>query len=126
MLVAGHNAHLLKVTSPPVVADAELGIAAQGEQILWQGDAQAQVIIENQEVVRGGTSPQGAQERVQILTLVAQLPTNLPYQIKQGDLLHFKIRNVIGYGQRWQKAQVRWIDQTYWGVSYVKVTCRPL
>jgi hypothetical protein len=82
LLLPDHNAHLTKIESEAVAADAELGIAAAPPALRWSGDSWTHLEDEVREVIRGGQQVTIAETRI-------RLPQNLPVQPVSTDQLTF-------------------------------------
>jgi hypothetical protein len=112
MILAQHNAHLLKITGPSVQGDPVLGIPTQAAPVKWQGDAQASLRDQTTEEVRGNL-------RILLREVLCELPNNMPYEPQTNDLLTFKINT----GET-MVMEVRVVDRQFWGLGRYRYTLR--
>lgn len=112
MLLADHNAYLIKIEGPSVPADPGLGIVGEDSPVKWKGRCQAhlekvimQSIVNNQIVRLDQT--------------VVQLPANLPVIPATGDMVIFKYLD----GQI-QKLKVYIENSTDRQFGKITVTCK--
>ena len=114
MLLPAHNAHLVSVSAPPNQGDPVLGQPTTAAQVKWTGDAQAMVRDDLVEEVRGN-------QRILVREILVTLPSNVPVQINEHDLLELNINTGESVTM-----QVRNSDAVFWGLGQTRYTCRYL
>src|SRR5215472_2995818 len=112
MILAAHNAHLLKISSEGQIADPVLGVTGSTNTAKWTGDAQALMRDQTVEEVRGNM-------RILLREVNVELPLNLPVPPQNNDLLTF----ITNDGEN-LTLEVRTVDRQFWGLGRARYICR--
>lgn len=112
MILAAHNAHLTTINGQASIPDPVLDIPGGPGAAKWTGDAQALLRDQTVEEVRGNM-------RILLREVQVELPTNIPYEPQNNDLLTF----VTNEGET-VTLEVRTVDRAFWGLGRTRYVCR--